>query len=113
MKTEKTKEPIGNKFDGGKLRLDLIPAEGEEGVSEAFTYGAEKYGVNNWRGGFHYSRLIGAIARHLRLFKAGEDRDEESNLLHVDSIAATAMMLSTFIREGRQGLDDRYKSGDK
>lgn len=113
VKKETAKEPIGNKFDGGKLRLDLVPAEGEEGVGEAFTYGLDKYGDHTWRGGIHYGRLIGAIARHLRLFKLGEDRDEESGLLHVDSITANAMMLSTFLREGRHELDDRYKPGDK
>lgn len=100
----------GTKHDQAKLRLDLIPAEGEEGLGEAFTYGVGKYGDHNWRGGIVYSRLIGAIARHLRLFKGGEDRDIESGLYHVDSIAATAMMLSTFLREGSTKLDDRYRS---
>jgi hypothetical protein len=99
----------GTKFDTDKLRLDLIPAEGEEGLGEAFTYGVTKYGDNNWREGLQYSRLIGAIARHLRAFKEGEDRDKESGLYHVDSIAATAMMLSTFLRENRTDLDNRYK----
>jgi len=102
----------GTKFDVDKNRMDLIPAEGEYGAGEAFTYGVKKYGDNNWREGIQYSRLIGAIQRHLNAFKGGEDRDKESNLYHVDSVAATAMMLSTFLREGRVDLDNRYKKNE-
>jgi len=37
------------KFDEGKAPLALIPPEALLEIAEVFGFGAEKYGVNNWR----------------------------------------------------------------
>ena len=39
----------GRKDDDGKLRYDLIPPLALEEVVRVLTFGAEKYGPNNWR----------------------------------------------------------------
>ena len=44
-------EMEGLKYDGGKLRYDLVPVSAIEGDAEVFTYGAEKYGAHNWEKG--------------------------------------------------------------
>jgi hypothetical protein len=53
----------GNKFDGDKLRVDLIPVEAIEGIAGILTHGAKKYGDNNWREGIKFTRVYGAILR--------------------------------------------------
>lgn len=42
--------PEGRKDDGGKNRLDLIPPEVILALGQVMTYGAGKYGANNWQG---------------------------------------------------------------
>jgi hypothetical protein len=39
------------------------------------THGASKYGVNNWRLGIAYTRLIAAMMRHIVAFASCEDVD--------------------------------------
>ena len=39
----------GKKFDGDKLRFDLIPAVAEEEIAKILTFGAKKYGPDNWQ----------------------------------------------------------------
>ena len=43
--------PEGRKDDRGKNRLDLIPPEVILALGQVMTYGAGKYGANNWQGG--------------------------------------------------------------
>lgn len=99
----------GIKHDQGKIRLDLIPVEAKEALGRVVTYGASKYADNNWRKGIAYSRLIAAMYRHLAMFEKGVDIDEESGLRHVDHALTNLAFLATFIEEGRDDLDDRYR----
>ena len=39
----------GRKFDGGKMRWDLLPYDAVEKIVDILTYGAEKYDPNNWQ----------------------------------------------------------------
>lgn len=39
----------GIKYDGEKLRYDLLPVEALEQITKVLTYGAKKYSDNNWR----------------------------------------------------------------
>ena len=92
---KKNKEKImaltkGKKFDGiedssiMKLRYDLIPPEILEKLAEIYTYGAGKYGENQWQ---HlpnaHKRYFGALMRHLMAFRKGETIDAESKLSHL------------------------------
>lgn len=106
---EEATKPSGVKNDKGKMRLDLIPAEAKEALGRILTYGAEKYDDNNWRKGIVYSRLLGAVYRHLVLFEKGVDLDDESGLRHIDHALCNLAFLSTFVEENREELDDRFR----
>lgn len=102
-----------NKLDKGKPRVDLIRPEFLLSLGEALSYGFNKY--NETVGdtpnylkdeGFHYSRLIGALERHLYKFKMGIDIDDESGLEHIIQVAVNAMMLHSY-RVSKKGIDDR------
>lgn len=97
----------GIKHDGEKPRVDLVPAGAVLAIADVFTFGAKKYAPNNWRGGFDWSRLIGALERHIAAFKEGEDLDPESGLPHMAHAGCCVMMLLEHQRLG-YGTDDRY-----
>ena len=96
------------KFDTEKPRMELLPTGPLVGVARVLTFGAKKYAAHNWRGGFDYSRLIGASLRHITSFNDGEDLDPESTESHIDHAICTLMFLSEQIKKGT-GTDDRYK----
>lgn len=87
----------GTKFDQGKLRWDLIPPEFEE-VIKVITFGARKYTDRNWEKGINYSRLFGAVMRHLWAFLKGETRDPESGLHPLAHAACDIIFLLTYER---------------
>jgi hypothetical protein len=58
-------DAAGTKADTGKLRWDLLPFDALEAVVSAYTVGSIKYDDWNWAKGIHYSRVIGALLRHL------------------------------------------------
>src|SRR5687768_17425193 len=64
-----------NKFDTSKPRMELIPAIPQIEYAKVLTFGAKKYGDDNWRlgTGLIWSRIIGAMERHLYAIKNGED----------------------------------------
>jgi len=103
---EETKK--AKKFDKQKLRIDLISIPALLGVSAAYTHGATKYGDRNWEKGFKYTRLYGALLRHLFSFMLGEDIDKESGLNTIDQVVWNAMALSHF-QKTKTGTDDRTK----
>lgn len=90
----------GDKHDEGKLRLDLIAPEFEKGLAEVLTHGAEKYGPHNWEKGIHYSRVFGAIRRHLLAWQMGEDLDTETGLNHLYHAACELMFLCAYEERG-------------
>ena len=100
----------GTKHDSEKNRLDLIPPAATEGIGLVLTFGAAKYDAYNWTKGIKYSRIIGAIKRHLLAIEKGEDVDPESGLLHADHIACNAAFLQTYQRYDKyKEFDDRHK----
>lgn len=95
------------KFDQDKPRMELLPMEALREVSKVLTYGAAKYEEHNWRGGLEYSRLYGAMLRHLTSFIEGEDTDPETQLSHIAHMVCGGLFLLTFIIEKRAELDNR------
>lgn len=101
------------KFDSGKIRMELIPTDFLEDLGEVLTFGAEKYGVRNWELGMDYSRVYGALLRHLNAWWSGKDQDEESGMSHLSHAAACITFLMTYESRG-VGNDDRqiyYEDG--
>jgi len=100
-------DTVGVKYDAGKLRYDLIPAEALEELARVYTIGAVKYSDNNWRHGLVYSRLFGALMRHAWAWMRGESHDPDGQH-HLASVAWCALALLQFEIEKRSALDDRW-----
>ena len=88
------------KFDTDKLRYDLIPPSAMKALAEVLTYGAKKYKPNNWRNG-DKDRYIAALYRHLEAWRAGEQKDDESGMIHL----AHALTNVAFLLELDNGHD--------
>ena len=86
----------GTKHDEKKNRLDLISPQALEQLGKVLTHGAKKYGDNNWRGGFQWSRVYGAAMRHMNAFWQREDTDKESDLPHLAHAMCCIMFLLHF-----------------
>ena len=71
------------KFDGDKLRPDLIPPSSLEALAEVLTFGARKYKPNNWRNCKDLGRYEAALMRHWLAYQKGETWDKESNMPHL------------------------------
>ncbi len=98
----------GVKYDQDKVRLDLLPPIALQEIGRVLTFGAQKYGANNWRKGINYTRLIAALMRHMNAYNAGEDIDSESGMSHLAHAGCCIMFLIGL--QDRKDLDDRYKA---
>jgi len=95
------------KFDHGKPRMSLIPAEPLRQVAQVLTFGAEKYDAHNWRQGMIWSRLLDASIRHIYAFSEGEDFDPESQISHLAHAICNLMFLLEY-SHSKVGQDDRF-----
>ena len=106
-------EPTNNneamKYDGEKVRLDLLPADPIIDVGKVLTYGAKKYSERNWERGLAWSRCYGAALRHLLAWHKGETNDPETGLNHLAHAACEILFLLEFSRTHPE-LDDRPSS---
>lgn len=101
-------EETGKRYNQAKPRLSLVEAEFTEGLAKVLTFGAEKYGVGNWKKGLKVTEVIDSLERHILEIKKGEVRDKESGLPHWAHAAANLMFLAHF--EGGT-WDDREGEG--
>ena len=97
------------RYNDGKLRYDLLPADALQELVAVFTKGAEKYEPRNWEKGFHWMSCFASLMRHSWAWARGEDRDPESGQLHMAHVAWNAMALLTFALR-QTGIDDRVRS---
>jgi len=96
------------KADVGKSRVDLIPTVPLLQTGDVFAYGAAKYSERNWEKGFAWSRIHGALLRHLFAWWSGEKNDPESGLPHLAHANCCLLMLMEFDAKST-GTDDRPK----
>ena len=84
----------GRKFDGGKLRYDLIPVLALEETTKVVTKGAEKYDDENWKlvpeG---RRRYLAAAMRHIQQWRKGEIYDEEMGTHHIANAISNLMFI--------------------
>jgi hypothetical protein len=80
------------KFDGDKLRMDLIPPEAIEELAKVLTMGASKYDDNNWQG-VESHRYDAALMRHYVAWKKGEEVDPESGFSHLSHMLCNVAFL--------------------
>ena len=96
----------GKKYDDGKLRYDLFPPIALDEIAKVYTYGANQYGDRYWDDGIKWGRLFAATMRHLWSFWTGEDRDQESGILHLAHAGCNITMLIWHLYN-RTDLDNR------
>jgi hypothetical protein len=99
----------GVKYDGGKLRYDLIPADSLEELAKVYTMGAKKYEDHNWRKGMLWSRVFAALMRHSWSWFQGYDKDYESGLHPLAHAAWCCFTLMNYAKT-RKEFDDRIKN---
>ena len=94
MTIDVPQQPLGRKFDGGKLEYGLLPPNALEETVKVLTFGAQKYERNNW---IHVDdglrRYFDALQRHLWAWKKGEQIDPESGLHHLAHAMCCLMFL--------------------
>lgn len=108
----------GTKFDSDKIRLELVPSEFLFATASVLTKGAEKYEEWNWAKGIKYSRVIGALLRHIGCWAMGRgpttksfmfgDLDSEWGFSHLWHASCCLAFLICYEEWGRDDLDDRY-----
>lgn len=97
----------GVKYDDGKVRMELIPPELLEGVGSILTFGAEKYDDRNWEKGMSWSRVFGALMRHMWAWWRGENTDPETGKSHLWHAGCCIAFLIAYESRG-VGNDDRH-----
>ena len=97
-----------NDISDNKVMMQLLPPLAQERIAEVFTFGAKKYDDWNWAKGMEYSRLYGALNRHMTAWYKGEDNDPETTKSHLAHAGCCIMMLLE-LSETRPDLDDRPK----
>lgn len=84
----------GRKFDGGKVRYELLPPFALEDVAKVLTYGSIKYEDENWRVVPEASRRYrGALMRHVEEYRKGNILDPETGLPHMAHAICCAMFI--------------------
>jgi len=94
-----------------KPRLDLLPPPAIEAIAEVLTFGASKYGANNWCRGARWGRYYAALLRHIFAWYRGQDLDPETGLSHLAHAACCLVFLMEYQRNG-WGADDRFRGPD-
>lgn len=98
----------GKKFDEGKLRYDLIDYQALEGMVKVLTFGATKYGDNNWRAVENWRRrYYSAAMRHLVAWYRGEVTDPETGLPHMAHVATNIHFLAS------KEIEENGETGDE
>lgn len=83
----------GNKFDGGKPQMWLVPLESIRAIAILMTKALEKYpDKDNWKKIDNgEERYLNALLRHLTDIQEGIDIDEETGLPHAYAVGANAL----------------------
>jgi hypothetical protein len=100
------KNDAGNKHDGGKIRTDLLSIPAIMATADILTQGATEYGDRNWEKGLSFSRVFGALLRHVFAWWLGKDIDPQWGKLHLAHASCCIMFLLHFALT-KTGTDDR------
>ena len=91
--SEEIKE-VGQKFDDGKARHELIYYPAIIGIAKILTFGAKKYADNSWQNlPNRKTRYFSSLMRHLLAYWMGEKTDDESGMSHLDHAMTNLMFL--------------------
>ena len=74
----------GIKYDGEKPKMNLLPPKAIVEVAKVLTFGAEKYGAENWKELEDLqNRYTAGALRHIFAHMDGEKLDPETGLSHM------------------------------
>lgn len=95
----------GIKHDQNKPMIALLEPQYILGTAQVMTFGATKYGRENWKQDMPDAifRLYSAAMRHLLAFQSGETIDPESGMSHLYHASANLMMLDHYMRLSEDG----------
>lgn len=95
------------KNDNGKLRYDLIPPAILQELASVVSYGAAKYGENQWQNLENFEdRYFAALMRHLIAWRLGDDIDSESGKPHLSHVLTNAAFLVyRYVSKKRQNCE--------
>lgn len=102
------KKEQGMRFNQDKIRYDLLEPHAIEELAKIFTFGARKYADNNWLKGMPWTSMNASLKRHLAQWEKGEDRDQETGLLHMAHVAWNALAIVSYYKY-RPEFDNRIK----
>lgn len=98
---------VVKKLDGGKLRLDLVPAEWIEWLGRVCQMGAEKYSPWAWaKNPMEPWRVEAALMRHVGEYRKGNWLDDESGLPHLVHAAWNCLCLVYYREKGLEPKND-------
>jgi hypothetical protein len=84
MSKSRSSKNTGIKYDGEKPDYSLIPFEALDEIVKVLTYGARKYGRENWHKLENLEkRYFAACLRHLSAYGRGERLDQETGKHHL------------------------------
>lgn len=110
--SKKDKKTEGVKYDQHKIRWDLVPFDAVNEIAKVLTFGAAKYDARNWEKGMNWSRVFGAVQRHLTRWFHGQDKDKETRLTHLAHAGCCIFFLLAWELR-KVGTDDRPKLDPK
>ena len=91
---------FGSKHDTGKPLMGAVPPSALLAVARVLTFGAEKYGRDNWRQvESAETRYLDAALRHINAYQRGELADPESGESHL-AHAVCSLMFMLEMQEG-------------
>lgn len=96
----------GRKDDTGKDPWELVPYDALSGIVQILKFGAKKYEPRNWENGMDWSRVYGALMRHMTAWWLGEKKDAETGYSHLWHAGCCIMFLIAYEMRG-VGKDDR------
>lgn len=98
--SDKHHRPSGSKHDSGKPLMGAVPPNALLAVAKVLTFGAEKYGRDNWRKVENAeTRYLDAALRHINAYQRGEAADPESGENHL-AHAVCSLMFMLELQEG-------------
>lgn len=84
----------GRKHDTGKPLMGAVPPNALLAVTRVLTFGAEKYGRDNWRQVENAgTRYLDAALRHINAYQRGEAADPESGESHLAHAVCSLMFM--------------------
>ena len=99
----------GRKDDAEKIRFELLPGDALKAIAVILTFGAIKYADRNWERGMNWSRVYGALQRHLWAWWGGEGLDAETGRSHLWHAGCCIVFLIAY-EQRNIGTDDRPKA---